>query len=126
MVSSNDVSFEGLCDAAQRLNDSVRTDDTRNMLVCLKDELPPLKLISSGAYHALLLSEENKMFVWGMGRIGRLGLGNELDQKVPVALEAEVTDVGNVELEPDDDGFEVMIRWGEVTPLFSPKAGLES
>jgi alpha-tubulin suppressor-like RCC1 family protein len=113
MVSSNDVSFEGLCDAAQRLNDSVRTVDTRNMLVCLKDELPPLKLISSGAYHALLLSEENMMFVWGMGRIGRLGFGNELDQKVPVALEAEVTDVGDVVLEPDDDGFEVMIRWDE-------------
>lgn len=50
------------------------------------------------------------MFVWGMGRLGRLGLGNELDQAVPVSLEAEVTDIGEVVLEADDDGFEVLIR----------------
>jgi hypothetical protein len=27
--------------------------------------------------------------VWGMGALGRLGLGNELDQPVPLALEIE-------------------------------------
>ena len=27
--------------------------------------------------------------MWGMGALGRLGLGNELDQPVPLALEIE-------------------------------------
>lgn len=45
-VSSNDVTFEGLCAVAKSLTDAVRTDSMRNMLVCLRDELPPLKFIA--------------------------------------------------------------------------------
>ncbi len=41
----------------------------------------------SGAFHAAFITTEDSVFVWGMGALGRLGLGNELDQPVPIALE---------------------------------------
>lgn len=66
----------------------------------------------SGAYHALLLSLENKVFVWGMGQLGRLGLGNELDQAVPVAYESQCVDIGEVDLRPCETahGLEIVLE----------------
>jgi len=67
-------------------------DDASTMLVCKREEMQPLAQIAAGSFHACLLDQNDNVLVWGMGGLGRLGLGNELDQLVPTVLEIEDED----------------------------------
>ena len=59
-----------------------------NMLVCMKtsESLKAVKHITSGAFHASALTRDGTLLNWGMGKLGRLGFGNELDQVWPRSI----------------------------------------
>ena len=39
-----------------------------------------------GGTHTLALTEEGRIFIWGRGSFGRLGLGDERDRYLPVEV----------------------------------------
>ncbi len=43
--------------------------------------------ISCGQQHAMALSEDGYVYVWGFGGYGRLGLGSQQDQLLPVLVQ---------------------------------------
>eukprot|EP00897_Mesotaenium_endlicherianum_P004127 jgi/Mesen1/3742/ME000204S03010 len=53
-----------------------------------------VKMLAAGAEHTAAVTEEGKMYGWGWGRYGNLGLGDRKDRLVPeevVALQGETT-----------------------------------
>lgn len=52
----------------------------------LKEEF--VKEISSGSYHVAVLTSKGKVYTWGMGANGRLGLGDVDDRNSPALVEA--------------------------------------
>jgi hypothetical protein len=85
MLTKQNPTFER---AAQWITEHVTGDNEANMLVCLRAELPELRAISSGSFHAVVVTDGGSVLVWGKGSLGRLGLGNELDQLIPTAMGA--------------------------------------
>ena len=90
-------------DVANWLTDNVKDDNAENMLVALKAEIPPLMQVATGNFHAAALTEKGDVLVWGKGSLGRLGLGNELDQLVPTIVEMPLGEV-DVEFEQNEEG----------------------
>ena len=88
-------------DVANWLTDNVKDDNAANMLVALKADIPPLMQVATGNFHAAALTEKGDVLVWGKGSLGRLGLGNELDQLVPTIVEMPLGEV-DVEFELGD------------------------
>jgi alpha-tubulin suppressor-like RCC1 family protein len=70
VLTGNTKTYESV---ASWLTENVKGNNLQNMLVCLKAELPPLKQIASGHFHAAALTEDGKALVWGKGSLGRLG-----------------------------------------------------
>lgn len=48
--------------------------------------LPPIRSISCGAFHSVALSCDGRVFSWGKGANGRLGLGGNSDQNKPACI----------------------------------------
>lgn len=90
-------------DVANWLTDNVKDDNAANMLVALKADIPPLMQVATGNFHAAALTEKGDVLVWGKGSLGRLGLGNELDQLVPTIVEMPLGEV-DVEFEQNEEG----------------------
>ncbi|KAF3321432.1 Ultraviolet-B receptor UVR8 [Carex littledalei] len=44
--------------------------------------------VSAGRVHSIALTGEGKVFIWGSGRNGRLGLGHSIDEAGPVLIES--------------------------------------
>ncbi|ONK71030.1 uncharacterized protein A4U43_C04F3990 [Asparagus officinalis] len=53
---------------------------------CLKSEF--VKDISAGSFHVTALTTKGKVYTWGRGENGRLGLGDTRDRNYPVLIEA--------------------------------------
>ena len=49
----------------------------------------PVKMVSCGGYHTLVLTEPGKLFAFGSGAHGQLGLGNKDASNVPVLVDPE-------------------------------------
>ena len=45
-------------------------------------------MVSAGGEHSLALSESGLVYAWGSGQCGRLGLGTDDDQSVPMLVTA--------------------------------------
>ncbi|KAL6771439.1 UVR8 [Auxenochlorella protothecoides x Auxenochlorella symbiontica] len=46
-----------------------------------------VRQVSCGGEHSLAVVEGGQLYVWGWGKYGNLGLGNELDHRLPVHVE---------------------------------------
>lgn len=46
----------------------------------------PVRAISSGGNHCIVITKSNKIYVWGTGRNGRLGTGNSDHKFSPYVL----------------------------------------
>ncbi|CAI5507255.1 unnamed protein product [Closterium sp. Naga37s-1] len=52
----------------------------------------PLRMVAAGAEHTAAAAEDGRLYGWGWGRYGNLGLGDRLDRKLPeqvTAIESE-------------------------------------
>ncbi|EKX51623.1 hypothetical protein GUITHDRAFT_65920, partial [Guillardia theta CCMP2712] len=70
--------------------------------------------ISSRGFHACALTDDDKLLIWGKGVSGRLGLGNEVDQYVPIIIEFDGGSVPVKELSIKDEGIVVEAVFTEV------------
>ena len=43
--------------------------------------------IAAGNQHVLALTDEGEVFSWGLGKMGRLGLGDTCDRNIPTKVE---------------------------------------
>eukprot|EP00960_Hanusia_phi_P047842 758617-Hanusia_phi.AAC.2 len=96
------------------MNEHVKTENSKNMLVCLRKSIPQIISISSRGFHACALTDDDQVLVWGKGVSGRLGLGNEIDQCVPIILEFDGGSVPVKELGLTDAGVVVESVYFEV------------
>ncbi|CAH9097570.1 unnamed protein product [Cuscuta europaea] len=44
------------------------------------------KVVSCGARHSAIVTEDNKVFCWGWNKYGQLGLGDVIDRKIPTQV----------------------------------------
>lgn len=89
------------------MNEHVKTENSKNMLICLRKSMPHITSISSRGFHACALTDDDKLLIWGKGVSGRLGLGNEVDQYVPIIIESDGGSVPVKELSIKDEGIVV-------------------
>lgn len=47
------------------------------------------KVVSCGARHSAIVSEDGKVFCWGWNKYGQLGLGDVIDRNIPVEVPME-------------------------------------
>lgn len=47
-----------------------------------------VKMLAAGAEHSAGVTESGKLYGWGWGRYGNLGLGDRKDRSVPVEVAA--------------------------------------
>jgi len=57
-----------------------------SLLYYLRNNEIIINQVECGANHTIALSKNGEVYVWGIGESGRLGLGNETDQLLPVLL----------------------------------------
>jgi alpha-tubulin suppressor-like RCC1 family protein len=55
---------------------------------CCHTQGKAVKMLAAGAEHTAAVTESGKLYGWGWGRYGNLGLGDRCDQMVPVEVVA--------------------------------------
>ncbi|MCF7808221.1 MAG: choice-of-anchor D domain-containing protein [Candidatus Marinimicrobia bacterium] len=66
--------------------------------------------IASGQYHTLALSDDGKLYAWGMNNEGQLGNGNKVDSSVPVEVDMTGLLSGKTIIAIAADGYSNLIQ----------------
>ena len=90
------LTFENFCSGA---SGQLGNNSTSNQLVAVqvagllaRPWRQTIKHVSCGAYHTAVVSDDGRIFVWGSGGLGQLGLGNNEGKPVPAEVGGVLSD----------------------------------
>ncbi|KAF2077068.1 hypothetical protein CYY_001635 [Polysphondylium violaceum] len=70
------------------LGDNTSDRDTPTLIEYFKENNIKIVKVAAGGSHSLALSQDNQVYSWGNGANGKLGHGNETEQKIPKLIES--------------------------------------